>query len=508
MAEAIDLDASVYETCTAHPEVKDLMAEAGFTEIVKPGMLQTMGKFMTIRKGCGVKGVDLDELVRTFQAHGLSVKGYEETAKAEKPAEEAAPASEPEKAPAAETPKKATTAVEREEELASFVSRLSAGEDLESVRADFVRDFSEVSAEEIAHAEQKLIEGGVPVPEVQKLCDVHSALFHGRTEEECTLSNLTPNALPQGHPVSILKLENTGLEQVLDMLDTALIAKDADAVKHGLESLRDLRKHYAKKEELLMPPLYEAGFTGPSDVMWGVDDEIVHELSALSRSWDEETAASLTPRLQKLLARIREMIYKEEQILFPLCQENFDKDTWYQVYRDLPDFGWAFIASAPKWLDGEVWEKLEAKKESSASEDGYVTLPTGKLTVSQLAMILKLLPVDLTFVDAEDHTQFFTNEGKVFARPLSCLGREVWSCHPPRVQPIVHSLIADFKSGTRDSMEVWMPKEGVPTRVQYLAVRAEDGTYQGTLEIVQQFADIQEKLEGLAKGGAKPPVQA
>jgi hypothetical protein len=39
-------------------------------------MLATMGEFMTIRKGCGVKGVDIDGLVRTFQAHGLSVKGY------------------------------------------------------------------------------------------------------------------------------------------------------------------------------------------------------------------------------------------------------------------------------------------------------------------------------------------------------------------------------------------------------------------------------------------------
>lgn len=131
-----------------------------------------------------------------------------------------------------------------------------------------------------------------------------------------------------------------------------------------------------EKEEFLMPPLYEAGFTGPSDVMWGVDDEIVHELSDIPRSWNAETAEGLTSRLEKLVARIREMIYKEEQTLFPLCQENFDKNTWYEVYRDLPDFGWAFIASAPKWLDDEVW-----------------------------------------------------------------------SCHPPRVQPIVRSLIADFKAG-------------------------------------------------------------
>ena len=68
--------------------------------------------------------------------------------------------------------------------LKSYVKRLSTGEELESVRKDFVENFSDVEAIEIAQAEQALISGGVPVSEVQKLCDVHSALFHGKTKEE------------------------------------------------------------------------------------------------------------------------------------------------------------------------------------------------------------------------------------------------------------------------------------------------------------------------------------
>ncbi|MFR1480015.1 MAG: DUF438 domain-containing protein [Hydrogeniiclostridium mannosilyticum] len=55
---------------------------------------------------------------------------------------------------------------------------------METVRADFVREFSDVEASEIMQAEQELMKEGTPLSEMQRLCDVHSALFHGATTEE------------------------------------------------------------------------------------------------------------------------------------------------------------------------------------------------------------------------------------------------------------------------------------------------------------------------------------
>ena len=72
----------------------------------------------------------------------------------------------------------------RTEQLKEYLRRLGTGEALESVRADFVKQFSDVEASEIMQAEQKLLKEGTPLTEVQKLCDVHSALFHGATKEE------------------------------------------------------------------------------------------------------------------------------------------------------------------------------------------------------------------------------------------------------------------------------------------------------------------------------------
>lgn len=71
----------------------------------------------------------------------------------------------------------------RKELLKSYLKRLSTGEDLESVRRDFVEAFEDVDASEIMQAEQEMIASGTPITEVQKLCDVHSALFHDKTKQ-------------------------------------------------------------------------------------------------------------------------------------------------------------------------------------------------------------------------------------------------------------------------------------------------------------------------------------
>ena len=88
MAQVLDLSKSVYEICTKYPVIKGLMAENGFAEITEPGRLQTMGRFMTIPKGCDHKGVDLEELKAIFRAHGFTILGDEEPAAAEAPAGE------------------------------------------------------------------------------------------------------------------------------------------------------------------------------------------------------------------------------------------------------------------------------------------------------------------------------------------------------------------------------------------------------------------------------------
>lgn len=133
--------------------------------------------------------------------------------------------------------------------------------------------------------------------------------------------------------------------------------------------------------------------------------------------------------------------------------------------------------------------------------DGRVKLPTGELTVRQLQGILKLLDVDITFIDKDDILRYFLNEGRIFSRPLTALGREVYSCHPPEVIPVVRQMLLDFKAKKRDHMEVWRRIMGRPVGVRYLAVYDEAGEYMGTVEFVQ---DYQKALDHFAKQPVRP----
>lgn len=303
--------------------------------------------------------------------------------------------------------------------------------------------------------------------------------------------------LPPGHPVFIFLQENKCIREMAEKLREALAGEDEQQLSRGMKKIQLIRLHYAKTEELLMPLLYGYGVTGPAQVMWQADDEIKKEagLIAASLSKDPENAVIYRGRIEQLLQRIQETIVKEEKILLPLSLRFFTEIEWFQVYRDLPEFGLAGVDVLPKWEAAEVWQKAQEEK-LSAYQEGIVHLPTGEVSLRELTAIFKLLPVDLTFIDKDDILRFFTNEGKIFGRPLSALGREVYRCHAPHIIPVVRNLIADFKAKKRVKFEVWRNIAGKPVGVKYLGVYDKNGEYLGTLEIVQDF---QEALDHFAK---------
>ncbi len=306
--------------------------------------------------------------------------------------------------------------------------------------------------------------------------------------------------LPAGHPVSLLRAENAGLGEVLDSIEAQCNGRstlDAACVIKALQEFNGVRAHYAKKEELLMAQLYKYGVTGPSQVMWDEDDEIKKELGTLTRAVREDADNVLIykGRIAALVKKARGMMAKEEKILFPVCLRFFTEEEWKKIYRDFPEMGMAFVEIPAKWEAGERWAADElAKVRGQDILAGKIMLPTGALTVKQLSAMFSLLPLDLTFIDAEERLQFFINEGRVFPRPLAALGRNVAECHPPHIVPVVKNLVADFKAKKRTSLEVARYIMGKPILVKYMAVYDDDGEYLGTLEAVQNCEHILEKF--------------
>ena len=478
MEKVLDLKKTVAELVEENPEVKEIMAQIGFKEITNPVALNVMGRIMTIPRGAAVKGIDLAKVIAAFEEHGYTVLSED--------------------------------GASRQGRLRGFIERLSDGEDLESVRADFVKEFSHVEAQEIMDAEQTLIKEGMPIREVQRLCDVHSALFHGamdtpagalsHDEIHAQAASVNPDdidALPEAHPLSILRAENTALETLLDTIEGELDgAKRTDEMLKHILALGDLRMHYIKKEELLMPLLYDYGVTGPSQVMWGIDDEMKRELAMIIKALkaDAETLPMYEARIRALTQRVREMIFKEEKILFPLSLRYFTQMEWYRCYHDLPDMGISFGVPIPAWAEAQPWLDQEAARLAQSQVGGKLQFPTGELSMEQLTTILQLLPVDITFIDKDDVVRFFTNEGQVFTRPLSALGRDVMNCHPPEIIPVVRNLIADFKAKKRTQMIVHRYIRERPIRVHYQAMYDAAGAYIGTVEFVTDHAEPIEKF--------------
>ena len=119
----------------------------------------------------------------------------------------------------------------------------------------------------------------------------------------------------------------------------------------------------------------------------------------------------------------------------------------------------------------------------------------GHMTVAELEAMLNTIPLEITFVDVENKNRFFNEGHKVFKRPVMALGREVFSCHPPKIEQQVRRIIEEFRAGTLDEVPVWMNKNSRIMLVKYMAVRDRQGQYVGTLELVQDMEFAREYFE-------------
>ena len=377
---------------------------------------------------------------------------------------------------------------QRIKKLTEYLQRLGAGEELEEVRKDFIKEFSDVQASEIMEAEQELMKQGTPLEEVQRLCDVHAALFHGVTPEEemkkrqsfeqKEYGNKSQQAQEleqvEGHPLYTLTKENQALLKLLQQF-----AGSED--ENLLSIIGQFAVHYAKKGDLLYPHLkVKYGIAGPSDVMWTVDDEIRDEYSALMR--ESQRGDEWNKRLRAVLKRIEEMVHKEQNILFPICAVNFTKEEWMGIYRDAKDYIVCFGVEDIHWQEAEDQEIV---RENSGKDE--IVLPGGHMTLEQLTALLNTVPLEITFIDVDNINRFFNEGPKVFKRPGMALDREVFSCHPPKIEPMVRDIIDDFRHGRKDRVPVWMEKGGRTMLVTYMAVRDKTGKYVGTAEFVQDM---------------------
>jgi hypothetical protein len=424
--------------------------------------------------------------------------------------------------------------------LKEVIRHLHEGRAPAEVKARLAALVRECDASEIAAMEQELMAEGVPASEIMGMCDLHSQVVGDILVERASAPP------PPGHPVDTFRRENEALLTQAAAMRTALAAlAPADAAEDdAVESARlvecrrvfaglmDVEKHYQRKEHLLFSCLERHGITGPSTVMWGKDDEARALLKELGTALAESEGSVAEWRLvaetvaEPALAAVEEMVFKEERILLPMALQNLTETEWGEIHAQSPQFGYCLVdprdgyrppAAASDVPDAATREAARSgvafapgpfaagaravplavagapqpERARSLPESvgkGLVVLPTGALSLDQLKAVFATLPVDVTFVDAEDRVRFFSEgERRVFARPKAILGRLVQHCHPPGSVHVVERILSDFRAGRQSVAEFWIDFKGRFAHIRYFALRDEQGLYLGTLEVTQDL---------------------
>ncbi len=116
---------------------------------------------------------------------------------------------------------------------------------------------------------------------------------------------------------------------------------------------------------------------------------------------------------------------------------------------------------------------------------------TGELNKDVMSIVLDTLPVEISFVDADDTVQYFNKNGdRIFPRLPTVIGKKVQNCHPPKSLHKVEQILNDFKNNKRNTAEFWIDLRGMKVYIRYFAVRDKDGKYLGCLEVSQNITDI------------------
>lgn len=387
-------------------------------------------------------------------------------------------------------------AEDRKDLLKHLILQLHVGAAPAQVQRQLVRLLGQVPYGLVVEVEQELMEDGMPPAEVTRLCHLHGAALQGAID----LSGA--GAAPQGHPAHVFHEENAALSRELAGLEREL--GELDALEEGapgaealllsvrarLNALADVEKHYLRKEHLLFPYLEKHGITGPPKVMWGKHDETrallrgAMEALAARPATIAEARAAVALAVRPAAQAVRDMIQREEDILLPMCLDTLAELEWWEIARQSPEIGFCLVDPA------EGWRPQSAPASEASEPGGRIRLPTGAFTSAELEAILNALPLDATFVDAEDRVRYFTHGGeRVFARSRAVLGRKVQYCHPPSSVSTVEDILRGFREGKHDRASFWIQRRGRFVHIEYRALRDASGAYLGCLEVTQDLTE-------------------
>lgn len=378
------------------------------------------------------------------------------------------------------------TPEERLNQLISFAKGMVGGENGVELYHKYRSVTDKVTPTEAMEVLDVLLREGIPAEKLKAAIGKILNIFY---KSLATFEWEKPAA---GHFIHYLMLENREVEKIMTELKS--LSKNAFAsqktadyqkLKAKLQDLKPYELHYIKKENILFPYI-EKAFPGYRclSIMWSFHDDFRRSLKVIDGLLDQ-TKIDIKPlsnELGKLFFTVLPIIFREEHIVFPVALRAIPEDAWKAMMAQSFETGWCYIQQP---------EIIHHKDIKSNSNIDLINLGTGVLAADQIKLLLNTIPVDVTFIDENDEVRYFSGGNhRIFPRSAAIIGRKVQNCHPPESVHMVNQIVDAFKSGARDHADFWITLKGKFLHIRYFAVRNEQGTYKGTLEVSQDVTEI------------------
>ena len=374
--------------------------------------------------------------------------------------------------------------------------------------------------DEFAYAEQSL-KGVYKDEEILDRMDDLLNLFDGvlvRAENE----------YPENHPLWVYLEEINAVEKVA--LEADELLKQEKFIKNPwlgiFDSLAQWRTHLSRKQNQLYPMLEDHGFDRPTRIMWTFDDGVRDAISASYALLREDKYEEFLASVPETLEKLRDLNSKELEVLLPTSYKLLSDEEFVRMSKNDHEIGYAIINPPGLYVVPGINDSAAQLNANNSGQNGAVSneflndlagllskyvgpvggapvgkdavldVATGKLTLEQINLLFRHLPVDLSYVDENELVKFYSDTPhRIFPRSANVIGREVKNCHPAKSVHVVEEIVEKFRSGEQSQAEFWINKPGLFIYVIYTAVRDENGKFRGVLEMMQDCTHIRE-LEG------------
>lgn len=302
------------------------------------------------------------------------------------------------------------------------------------------------------------------------------------------------STVKEGHPIHTYLLETVLINQLLDEFESIDFRQEYQKFYNVFNHLSEIERRFERKENQLFPFLEQNGWDGPSRNMWTVHDRIRDEFRDARKIIEAKDFETIGAMVEKIILSIRQLLHIEETILFPRSLRFLTEEHWRTMSEGEEEIGWMLKEKPLSY--GTTSKKKEKTRKGGLDITDKAHFDEGYMTVEQVNLLFRTLPLDITYVDENDKVVFYNRgEDRLFPRSPGVIGREVRYCHPPKSVDTVLQIVEAFRNGTQNEASFWINFKGRLILIRYFAVRDADKTYRGVMEMSQDITDLK-TIEG------------